>query len=227
MISAAIRGVTVPRGIPEAEDANDLIVYTARVSNPSNQENFDTGEKLLSYCMKKRHYSIFSMSNVVVEVNVPRDISRQILRHKSMDFQEFSQRYANAKDLGFVHREARKQHLTNRQMSIDLSGSPEDMLLAHRWKRAQDEILEVVQKHYDWAIASGVAKECARTILPEGLTMSRMYINGTLRSWYHYCSVRLRKGEVQKEHVEVAQQIYDLLIPEFPFMKEIEYELQK
>lgn len=214
--SAEIKGCLVPENIPDAEDANDLIVYCARVSNPSNQDNFATGDGLLRYCMKKKHVSIFNMANVVIEVNTPRDISRQILRHVSMHFQEFSQRYANVNELGFVTREARKQHPTNRQMSIPLTESPEDVLLAMRWAKAQKEVQDLVTKHYNWAIGNGIAKECARVILPEGNTMSRMYINATLRDWFFYCAVRLMDG-VQQEHIDVANQCYELLVPRFPW----------
>lgn len=376
--SAEIKGCLVPENIPDAEDANDLIVYCARVSNPSNQDNFATGDGLLRYCMKKKHVSIFNMANVVIEVNTPRDISRQILRHVSMHFQEFcvakgtkirtktglvpienlynrfkspqyskasnwlvrvydqdlktfkyakikevfetgvkpvfrtrldngkeivttkdhkfftpdgfktledlqpgdfvgtdgtsvethrqktkaereiirktirysviasiepegdmqtydlevdhvdhnyvangivthnSQRYANVNELGFVTREARKQHPTNRQMSIPLTECPEDVLLAMRWAKAQKEVQDLVTKHYNWAIGNGIAKECARVILPEGNTMSRMYINATLRDWFFYCAVRLMDG-VQQEHIDVANQCYELLVPRFPW----------
>jgi thymidylate synthase (FAD) len=221
LINAKLRGITVPVDIPDAEDANDLIVYCARVSNPANAANFETGEKLLNYCMAHKHVSVFEMANAVVEISAPRDIARQVLRHRSCSFQEFSQRYANANELGFVTREARKQHPTNRQMSIELGNSSDDIFLKMQWIRMQEEVKKLVQKNYDWALANGIAKECARVILPEGLTMSKMFINGNIRSWYHYMLVRCNPDGVQKEHVQLANAIYDVLVPKFPFLKEI------
>ena len=204
------------------EDAKDLLAFCARISNPSNQFNMDTADKLVSYLLKYKHFSPFEMVNCVVEVEAPRDIARQLLRHRSFSFQEFSQRYADVAALGdsFVIREARMQDTKNRQNSIALS----DNSLKDQWEVKQQEILALVKEHYEWAISNNIAKECARVILPEGLTMSRLYVNGTIRSWLHYVEVRTEEGVTQQEHVELARLIAKVIAEAFPqitnFVKE-------
>lgn len=220
-MKAKLIAVTKPivEGINEA---NDLIAYCARVSNPSNQFNMDTAEKLVNYLVKHKHWSPLEMSNCVVEVEAPRDIARQLLRHRSFAFQEFSQRYADVAALGdsFVIRECRMQDTKNRQNSITLS----DNSLKDQWEVKQQEILALVKEHYEWAIGNNIAKECARVILPEGLTMSRLYVNGTIRSWCHYLEVRTEEGVTQQEHVELARLIAKVIAEAFPqitnFVKE-------
>ena len=190
----------------------DLIAYVARVSNPSNQGNFDTSEKLIKYLIKHKHWSPFEMANVCLEINTTRDIGRQILRHRSFSYQEFSQRYADpTKDLNFITREARLQDLKNRQSSIDV----EDSSLQARWEVLQEEIIEAALDRYQWAIRHGIAKEQARAVLPEGLVMSRLYMNGSIRSWLHYLELRTTSG-TQKEHRDVAKKCGLELIKVFP-----------
>lgn len=182
------------------EDANDLIAYCARVSNPSNQLNMDTAEKLVSYLIKNKHWSPLEMVNVCFEIETTRDIARQILRHRSFSFQEFSQRYADpVKELEFVVRDARLQDQKNRQNSVDC----DDTKLQEEWKRIQQEVIEKASAAYRWAIDHGIAKEQARAVLPEGNTMSRLYMNGTLRSWIHYIELRSSNG-TQREHSDIA-----------------------
>jgi thymidylate synthase (FAD) len=196
------------------ETADDFIAFAARVSNPSNQMNTETSEKLLRYCIRNKHFSIFEMVNIVMEIETTRDIARQILRHRSFSFQEFSQRYADpTKDLGFVTREARLQDTKNRQNSIEV----ENTNLANEWYRAQQRVLFAVEREYKWAIDNDIAKEQARAVLPEGLTLSRMYMNGTLRSWVHYCELRMDNG-TQKEHREIAKSAWDQLALYFKFL---------
>lgn len=197
--------------------ANEFIAYCARVSNPSNQNNTLTSSKLLEYCAKHAHWSVFEMVNIVMEINTTRDIARQILRHRSFSFQEFSQRYADpTKDLGFVTREARLQDHKNRQNSIET----DDAALQSYWNWWQEQIRNNAQAAYNWAIENGVAKEQARVVLPEGLTSSRLYMNGSLRSWIHYCQLRMANG-TQKEHMEVATSAWNEIITQFPSLKEI------
>ena len=211
--TAKIVAITQPM-IEDVDTADQFIAYAARVSNPSNQINNETSERLLKYCIRNSHWSIFEMVNVVMEVNTTRDIARQILRHRSFAFQEFSQRYADpTKDLGFVTREARLQDNKNRQNSIETSNGQ----LAFSWQCQQEKILEVVTEVYNWAIESGIAKEQARVVLPEGLTVSRMYMNGTLRSWIHYCDLRMTNG-TQKEHRLVAESAWNNLALYFKFL---------
>ena len=220
-MKAKLIAVTKPM-VNELEDIKDLIVYCGRVSNPSNQLNMDTAEKLINYLLKYKHFSPFEMANCVVEVEAPRDIARQLLRHRSFAFQEFSQRYADVTALGdsFVIRECRMQDTKNRQNSIKLS----DELLKYQWEARQQEILDLVKENYEWAISNNIAKECARVILPEGLTMSRLYVNGTIRSWCHYLDVRTEEGVTQLEHVELARLIAQAIAEAFPqisnFVKE-------
>jgi len=208
---------TFPQYEPdELMTADQFIAYTARVSNPSNQMNTETSEKLLKYCIRNSHWSVFEMVNVVMEIETTRDIARQILRHRSFSFQEFSQRYADpTKDLGFVTRDARLQDTKNRQNSLDV----DDMALQNDWYRAQKRVLFAVEREYKWAIDNGIAKEQARAVLPEGLTVSRMYMNGTLRSWIHYCELRMTPG-TQKEHRIVAENAWNELALYFKFLAE-------
>lgn len=199
----------------------EFISYCARVSNPANQNNTLTSSKLLKYLIKHKHFSPFEMFNIVLEIETTRDIARQILRHRSFSFQEFSQRYADPTgDLGFVSREARLQDKTNRQNSIENT----DLFIQETWTCYESDVLYEVKKAYAWAIENGIAKEQARAILPEGLTVSRMYMNGTLRSWIHYCS--LRSGvETQKEHREIAIECWKVILSQFPELSEIEIEI--
>lgn len=211
MFKAKLIAVTKPV-VEGIEDAKELISYCARVSNPANQMNMDTAEKLLNYLKKHKHWSPFEMANCVVEVECPRDIARQLLRHGSFKFQEFSQRYADVTSLNdtFVLREARLQDTKNRQNSVTLDMmNPEHVAIAIEWNRRQQEILDLVDDSYQWAIKVGMAKECARVILPEGNTMSRLYVNGTIRSWIHYLEVRMERGVTQEEHVWLATVICD------------------
>jgi thymidylate synthase (FAD) len=217
MNTARIIGITQP--LIEKEDGvllnvEEFISYAARVSNPSNQLNTETSEKLLKYCMNNNHWSIFEMVNVVIEIETTRDIARQILRHRSFSFQEFSQRYADpTKDLGFVTREARLQDKKNRQNSVEIY----DDELKNEWEEYQKWLISAITSGYKWAIENGIAKEQARAILPEGLTVSRMYMNGSLRSWIHYCSLRMTQG-TQKEHRLVAESAWNELIKIFKFL---------
>lgn len=217
MNNAKIIGITQPMNMGEADlNIDEFIAYVARVSNPSNQSNHLTANKLLKYLMKHKHWSPFEMVNVVMEINTTRDIARQILRHRSFSFQEFSQRYADpTKDLGFVTREARLQDMKNRQNSIET----DDGELENQWQGAQQSVRDHVMKAYTWAIENGIAKEQARAVLPEGLTVSRMYMNGTLRSWIHYCQLRMGP-ETQKEHREVALDCWYAITEEFPSLKD-------
>ena len=181
-------------------DAQELIAYCARVSNPSNQLNTDTSEKLIRYLIKHQHWSPLEMVSACIEITTTRDIARQILRHRSFSFQEFSQRYADpTRDLSFVCREARLQDDKNRQNSIPV----DDQLLQNEWYRAQQRVIYAAKREYEWAIKNGIAKEQARAVLPEGLTESRLYMNGTLRSWIHFIELRSANG-TQKEHQEIA-----------------------
>ena len=185
-------------------DINDLVAFCARVSNPSNQFNNDTSDKLINYLLKYKHFSPFEMASATIEVETTRDIARQLLRHRSFSFQEFSQRYADpTKDLAFELRDARLQDMKNRQNSIELSG---DTWLDAAWKDRQQKILDLVTESYNWAIENGIAKEQARAVLPEGLTKSRLYVCGTIRSYIHYIQVRTEDG-TQKEHIELAKEI--------------------
>jgi len=189
------------------DDAQELIAYCARVSNPANQFNTETSEKLIKYLVKHQHWSPLEMVSACMEIVTTRDIARQILRHRSFSFQEFSQRYADPTaelDEAFVLREARFQDTKNRQNSVELDMNDEaQKLLAYEWERAQQRVLFSVKQEYSWAIKNGIAKEQARAVLPEGLTISRMYMNGTLRSWIHYMELRAANG-TQKEHQEIA-----------------------
>jgi len=199
----------------------EQIAYAARVSNPTNQDNSETAEKLVRYLMKHQHWSPLEMVSVCLEIETTRDIARQILRHRSFSFQEFSQRYADpVKELHFETREARLQYLKNRQNSVVIDQTDEaKRLLAIEWERAQKRVLFAVEKEYKWAIENGIAKEQARAILPEGNTASRMYMNGTLRSWVHYIQLRSANG-TQKEHQDIAIACANAIMPIFPMITE-------
>ncbi len=209
-VKVRLIGVTKPV-VDFIPDSEGLVSYQARVSNPKNQDNFDTALGLLKFCAREGHWSVFQMVNAVIEIEAPRDISRQILRHQSMDFQEFSQRYAEVEEDMFVLREARLQDEKDRQNSF----ATDDTLLEDWWEVVQKEIASLVHKRYSEALERGIAKECARVILPEGNTMSRMYVNGTMRSWVHYCNLRGSNG-TQKEHIHLIPKIKDELEGYFP-----------
>lgn len=198
-------------------DVQELIAFCARVSNPSNQLNTETSDKLIKYLIKHQHWSPLEMVSLCLEITTTRDIARQILRHRSFSFQEFSQRYADpTKDLEFVLREARFQDTKNRQNSVQLDMADEKQrLLAIEWERAQKRVLFAVEREYKWALENGIAKEQARAILPEGLTGSRMYMNGTLRSWVHFIQVRSGNG-TQKEHMDIAREVARVITEVFP-----------
>ena len=194
-------------GSPELKalsDIQDLVAYCARVSNPANQINSATTPKLLGYLVKHKHWSPFEMASACIEVETTRDIARQFLRHRSFSFQEFSQRYADIRDLddNFVIRDARLQDTKNRQNSIDNV----DPRLEGEWRMRQKDVIDKAKEHYNWAIENGIAKEQARAVLPEGNTVSRLYVNGTIRSWIHYIELRSANG-TQKEHIELAKEI--------------------
>jgi thymidylate synthase (FAD) len=202
----------------------DLVAYCARVSNPANQANSETSEKLIKYLIKHKHWSPLEMVSACIEVETTRDIARQLLRHRSFSFQEFSQRYADPTaelDDAFVLREARMQDTKNRQNSVELDMTDEKQrLLAYEWERSQNRVLYAVKKEYEWAIKNGIAKEQARAVLPEGLTVSRLYVNGTLRSWIHYIDLRDGNG-TQKEHAEIARACAEVIAKVFPIIKSI------
>lgn len=192
----------------------EQVAFVARVSNPSNQDNNDTAEKLVRYLIKHQHWSPLEMVNVCLEINTTRDIARQILRHRSFSFQEFSQRYAVVEN-EFEYREARLQDYKNRQKSIET----DDDYTKERWEQEQASVIHRVQQAYNWAIKNGIAKEQARVVLPEGMTPSRLYMNGTLRSWVHYIQLRSANG-TQKEHQEIAIACADAIKPIFPMIEE-------
>jgi thymidylate synthase (FAD) len=194
----------------------DQIAYAARVSNPSNQNNKETSDKLVRYLIRENHWSPLEMVSACIEIETTRDIARQILRHRSFSFQEFSQRYANpVEDLDYVEREARMQDTKNRQNSIDTA----DDYIKERWEDEQAKVHIATRTAYQWAINNGIAKEQARVVLPEGNMGSRLYMNGTLRSWVHYIELRSGHG-TQKEHMEIARACADALSPVFPMIKE-------
>ena len=200
--------------------ATELVAYCARVSNPDNQNNKETSEKLIKYLMKHKHWSPLEMVSVCLEIETTRDIGRQILRHRSFSFQEFSQRYADpTKDLEFVTREARLQDEKNRQNSIEIGTDIESFQIAKQWDEYQKDIIRYARQAYCWAIENGIAKEQARAVLPEGNTMSRMYVNGTLRSWIHYIELRGANG-TQKEHIAIATEVAKVISNVFPVAKE-------
>ncbi len=204
-----------------AENMTELVAFCARVSNPGNQHNHETSEKLIRYLIKHQHWSPLEMVSVCLEIETTRDIARQILRHRSFSFQEFSQRYADpTKDLWFTLKEARLQDTKNRQNSIELDITDDDhRRTAYQWENIQQEVIKKTQDAYEWAIQHGIAKEQARAVLPEGMTNSRLYMNGTLRSWVHYIQLRSEQG-TQKEHREIAVACAEAIEPIFPMIKE-------
>ena len=216
---ARIIAVTQPRIRPDNNDStvklpfltpDEFIAYVARVSNPSNQHNLDTAPKLINYLIAHQHWSPFEMVHIVMEIDTTRDIGRQILRHRSFSFQEFSQRYAEVNTV-FYTRDARLQDTKNRQNSIDVDDSD----LQTKWSRMQHTVTSVASDAYNWALKNGIAKEVARAVLPEGLTHTKMYMSGSLRSWIHYCQLRMDKG-TQKEHREIAEECWKQIVSEFP-----------
>jgi thymidylate synthase (FAD) len=209
-MNVSLIGITSPR-IEGVYNAEELVAYAARVSNPANQNNSESAPKLLKYLMNNQHWSPLEMVHVLMEINTTRDIARQILRHRSFSFQEFSQRYAEASQLGFDIREARMQDAKNRQASLET----DDKELRDEWEAKQKFLLRHIKDTYTWALTNGIAKEQCRAVLPEGMTHSRMYMSGTLRSWIHYCKIRTDKA-TQKEHREIAEQCKSILEKEFP-----------
>jgi len=203
------------------ENAQDLIAFCARVSNPSNQMNTETSEKLIRYLVKHAHWSPLEMVSACLEIETTRDIAHQIVRHRSFSFQEFSQRYANpVEDLAFERRDARLQDHTNRQNSISLEESEEANSLQQAWLAHQDAVVLAANKAYAWAVKNGIAKEQARVVLPEGLTKTRLYMNGTLRSWVHYIELRSANG-TQLEHMEIAKACAEVIKEIFPLAKSL------
>ena len=212
-----------PEDLYVGNDIQELIAYTARVSNPSNQDNTETSEKLLRYLIRENHWSPFEMVSACLEVTTTRDIARQLLRHRSFSFQEFSQRYADpTQDLKFQFKDARLQDTKDRQNSIELADmmdSDQRVDLEFNWLQKQAEATNAAKQSYQWAIENGIAKEQARAVLPEGIMESRLYVNGTIRSWIHYIGLRSGHG-TQKEHIELARSCADSLEPIFPMIKE-------
>ena len=200
---------------PDHSSLQDLVAYCARVSNPANQSNTETNEKLIKYLIKNKHWSPLEMVSICLEIETTRDIARQILRHRSFSFQEFSQRYAVA-DLGFECKEARLQDKKNRQNSVET----DDPKLSTEWEEQQKGVSDAAEKAYKWALDNGIAKEQARSVLPEGMTVSRMYMNGTLRSWVHYIQLRSGNG-TQKEHQQIAIACAEAIAPLFPMINDL------
>jgi thymidylate synthase (FAD) len=199
-------------------NAQELIAFCARVSNPTNQMNTATSEKLIKYLVNNKHWSPLEMVSITLEIETTRDIARQMLRHRSFSFQEFSQRYADPTlHLDFVTREARLQDEKNRQNSVSLEDTPETIALKNAWEEKQQAIIALAKESYTWAIAHGLAKEQARAVLPEGLTMSRLYMHGTLRSWVHYIDLRSGNG-TQKEHMDIAIACANVIAKVFPII---------
>mgnify|MGYP005642533061 FL=1 len=217
-MSVSLVGMTQPSAATGCYTANQLIAYVARVSNPENQNNDKTASKLLKYLIKHEHWSPFEMVSATLEIKTTRDISRQIIRHRSFSFQEFSQRYAESTN--FETRECRLQDQTNRQNSIET----EDRELAEWWKMAQKELIQKSKLVYQTALDHGIAKEQARAVLPEGNTETTLYMSGTLRSWIHYCKLRMSNG-TQKEHMIIADQCWDVLSQHFPDVSKAVEEL--
>ena len=210
----SVKLTSYSKPVDDAQSLQDLVAYCARVSNPANQNNTQTNEKLIRYLIKNNHWSPLEMVSVCLEIETTRDIARQILRHRSFSFQEFSQRYAVA-DLGFECKEARLQDKKNRQNSIQT----DNVDLQNEWEAQQKRVADNAQEAYKWALDNGIAKEQARAVLPEGMTLSRMYMNGTLRSWVHYISLRSGNG-TQKEHRDIAIACAKAIEPIFPMINE-------
>lgn len=220
MMTAKLIGYTqaTPYFDTALDTVQDLIAYCAKVSNPQGQMNMESSDRLLSYLIEHQHWSPFEMASALIEVKTTRDIARQFLRHRSFSFQEFSQRYANVEDMenSFVLREARLQDTKNRQNSIDT----DDPKLSAEWRMRQQDVIDVATRHYKWAIGNGIAKEQARSVLPEGNTASTLYANGTIRSWIHYVELRSANG-TQKEHMDLAVEIGKAIAEIFPMMESI------
>lgn len=214
-----VKIISYSKSFSSSESIQDLIAYCARVSNPENQNNKETNERLIKYLIKNNHWSPLEMVNICLEIETTRDICRQILRHRSFSFQEFSQRYAEAK-LGYKTKDARIQDTNNRQNSIELSNVDNDKKLMEEWQQKQTNIINISNETYQWALSNGIAKEQARAVLPEGMTISRMYMNGTLRSWVHYLQLRSGNG-TQKEHREVALECAREIAKVFPMITEL------
>ena len=210
-MSSSVNIISYTNG--EKANLQELVAYTARVSNPDNQDNAETADKLLKYLIKHKHWSPFEMVNICLEIKTTRDIARQILRHRSFSFQEFSQRYAVAQD--FTLREARMQDNKNRQNSIENA----DMDLQKTWERKQQGVIDEAKLAYQWALDKGIAKEQARAVLPEGNTMSTLYVNGTLRSWIHYIELR-KDASTQKEHRVVAEKCLEQIVRIVPLLQD-------
>jgi thymidylate synthase (FAD) len=211
-----------PQTVIGLDNVQDLVAYCARVSNPANQFNSETSEKLIRYLIKHKHWSPLEMASATIEVETTRDIARQLLRHRSFSFQEFSQRYADPASMGeqFVTREARWQDKKNRQNSVDFDMTrPFDKDISREWHAHQQRVIKVAKSAYEWAVANGIAKEQARVVLPEGNTVSKLYVNGTLRSWIHYIELRSSNG-TQKEHMELAREIGKAIAEIFPMTGE-------
>ena len=209
---------TVPETFIGIDNLQDFVAYCARVSNPTNQMNSETAEKLIKYLIKHKHWSPLEMVSATMEIETTRDIARQLLRHRSFSFQEFSQRYADPADMGetFVLSEARLQDTKNRQNSIET----DDAELQTQWNIKQQAVIQESEEAYEWAIENGIAKEQARKVLPEGLTLSKLYVNGTLRSWVHYIELRSANG-TQKEHMELAKACGQAIAEVFPLAKDL------
>lgn len=215
-MSHSVKLVAMTQPIDGNMTVEDYIAYVARVSNPNNQHNKLTTKKLLKYLSREKHWSPFEMADIVLEIETTRDIGRQIIRHRSFVFQEFSQRYADPRQLGFELSEARLQDTVNRQNSLETN----DVGLHETWDLRQQIVINDAQAAYQWAIEHGIAKEQARKVLPEGLTMSRMYMKGSIRSWIHYCDLRMGNG-TQKEHREIATLCWDAVLRVIPSLKDI------
>ena len=219
-MKAKLMGYTqvMPAAFIGIDNLQDFVAYCARVSNPTNQMNSDTAEKLIKYLIKHKHWSPLEMVSATMEIETTRDIARQLLRHRSFSFQEFSQRYADPADMGetFVLSEARLQDHKNRQNSIET----DDAELQTQWNIKQQAVIQESEEAYEWAIENGIAKEQARKVLPEGLTLSRLYVNGTLRSWIHYIELRSANG-TQKEHMELAKACGQAIAEVFPLAKDL------
>jgi len=201
--------------VSKVTNLQELIAYCARVSNPDNQYNIETSEKLIRYLINNEHFSPLEMVNICLEISTTRDIARQILRHRSFSFQEFSQRYANPTILGIEYKEARLQDFKNRQNSIE----HDNEYLENQWRMQQQVVSNHAINAYQWALDNGIAKEQARAVMPEGITMSKLYMNGTMRSWIHYIQLRSANG-TQKEHREIAIECANIIKPIFPMIKE-------
>lgn len=209
MSTVKLVALSKPSAVTDCNTASDLVAYTARVSNPANQNNLGTAPKLIQYLVRENHWSPFEMVHITMEINTTRDIGRQILRHRSFAFQEFSQRYAVSET--FEKRDGRLQDRVNRQNSIE----SDDKMLSESWNMMQAEVILKAKEAYKWALERGIAKEQARAVLPEGNTQTTMYMAGSLRSWIHYCELRMANG-TQKEHMDVAKQCWDIIGVHFP-----------